>query len=192
MQIVYIHGATASERSFAFIQESLKFKKTLFLNYDKTTSADTNLKIMQEKLDQETGPFFFICHSLGGVYAVYLQQKFLQKTKSVISLSTPFAGSENAIWGSILNPGFQLFKDIQITSDFIRQSFYIEIKVPWTQVISTVGDVPWIRGANDGVVTRRSMTYRSDVKYAEIDRNHYEIVLSKRVVDLIRNVYKST
>ena len=192
MQIVYIHGATASERSFAFIQESLKFKKPLYLNYDKTTSADTNLKIMQEKLDQETGPFFFICHSLGGVYAVYLQQKFLQKTKSVISLSTPFAGSENAIWGSILNPGFQLFKDIQITSDFIRQSFYIEIKVPWTQVISTVGDVPWIRGANDGVVTRRSMTYRSDVKYAEIDRNHYEIVLSKRVVDLIRNVYKST
>ena len=82
------------------------------------------------------------------------------------------------------------FKDIQITSDFIRQSFYIEIKVPWTQVISTVGDVPWIRGANDGVVTRRSMTYRSDVKYAEIDRNHYEIVLSKRVVDLIRDVYK--
>ena len=192
MQIVYIHGATASERSFAFIQESLKFKKPLYLNYDKTTSADINLKIMQEKLDQETGPFFFICHSLGGVYAVYLQQKFLQKTKSVISLSTPFAGSENAIWGSILNPGFQLFKDIQITSDFIRQSFYIEIKVPWTQVISTVGDVPWIRGANDGVVTRRSMTYRSDVKYAEIDRNHYEIVLSKRVVDLIRNVYKST
>ena len=190
MQIVYIHGATASERSFAFIQESLKFKKPLYLNYDKTTSADTNLKIMQEKLDQETGPFFFICHSLGGVYAVYLQQKFLQKTKSVISLSTPFAGSENAIWGSILNPGFQLFKDIQITSDFIRQSFYIEIKVPWTQVISTVGDVPWIRGANDGVVTRRSMTYRSDVKYAEIDRNHYEIVLSKRVVDLIRDVYK--
>ena len=79
MQIVYIHGATASERSFAFIQESLKFKKTIYLNYDKTTSADTNLKIMQEKLDQETGPFFFICHSLGGMYAVYLQQKYMKK-----------------------------------------------------------------------------------------------------------------
>jgi len=30
------------------------------------------------------------------------------------------------------------------------------------------------------------MTCRNDVEYLEIDRNHYEIVLSKRVVSLIK------
>ena len=51
--------------------------------------------------------------------------------------------------------------------------------------------MPWITGSNDGIVTHSSMTCRDDVEYQEIDRNHYEIVLSKRVVDIIKKrVYK--
>lgn len=192
MKTIYIHGATASERSFAYIQKSIGFSNPVYLNYNKENSAKDNLAEMKQKLGQETGPFFFVCHSLGGIYAIYLQDIFRESTKSVVSLSTPFAGSEAAVWGSILNPGFQLFQDIKITSPFIKNTFYKEITVPWTQVVSTVGDVPWINGANDGVVTTRSMKYRSDVKYEYIDRNHYEIVLSRRVVDIIQDVYKRT
>jgi hypothetical protein len=59
------------------------------------------------------------------------------------------------------------------------------------QVVTTVGDVPWISGENDGIVTRKSMTCRDDIEYAEVDRNHYEIVLSDRVVEIIKNKFNT-
>jgi len=186
MKIVYIHGATASERSFAFIQKSLRAKNPIYLNYEKNTTAKDNLSVMKiELLKQVDEPLYVIAHSLGGVYATYLQEEY-SNIKGVISLATPFNGSEIAMWGAMLNPSYQLFQDITTSSDFIRNSRKIEIKVPWLQVVTTVGDVPWINGRNDGIVTHSSMTCRDDVEYIELDRNHYEIVLSKRVVDIIK------
>ena len=190
MRTVYIHGATASERSFAFISKSLRTKDPIYLNYEKDGSAQDNLAEMKSTLDTVDEPIVIVAHSLGGVYATYLQHMF-DKVKGVVSLATPFGGSELATWGSIFNTHYQLFKDIRPTSDFIKDICKIEIKCPWLQVVTTVGDVPWIQGTNDGIVTRSSMMCRDDVEYTEIDRNHYEVVLSKRVVDIIKKrVYK--
>ena len=191
MRTVYIHGATASERSFAFIAKSLRTKDPIYLNYEKDGTAQDNLAEMIEILDNIDGPFVIVAHSLGGVYATYLQAEFSTAIQSVVSLATPFNGSEIATWGAMLNPGYQLFRDIRTSSDFIRTSRKVEIKCPWLQVVTTVGDVPWIQGTNDGIVTRSSMMCRDDVEYTEIDRNHYEIVLSKRVVDILKKrLYK--
>ena len=191
MRTVYIHGATASERSFAFIAKSLRTKDPIYLNYEKDGTAQDNLAEMIEILDNIDGPFVIVAHSLGGVYATYLQAEFGTAIQSVVSLATPFNGSEIATWGAMLNPGYQLFKDITTHSNFIKDSRKIEIKCPWLQVVTTVGDVPWIQGTNDGIVTRSSMMCRDDVEYTEIDRNHYEIVLSKRVVDILKKrLYK--
>lgn len=190
MKIVYIHGATASERSFAFIQKSIRSKDPIYLNYEKEGPAKDNLAEMIEALNSVEEPLFIVAHSLGGVYATYLQQE-VDNIKGVVSLATPFNGSEIATWGAMLNPGYQLFRDIRTSSDFIRTSRKIDITVPWLQVVTTVGDVPWIQGTNDGIVTRSSMMCRDDIDYTEIDRNHYEVVLSKRVVDIIeKRVYK--
>lgn len=191
MRTVYIHGATASERSFAFIAKSLRTKDPIYLNYEKDGTAQDNLAEMIEILDNIDGPFVIVAHSLGGVYATYLQAEFGTAIQGVVSLATPFNGSEIATWGAMLNPGYQLFRDIRTSSDFIRTSRKVEIKCPWLQVVTTVGDVPWIQGTNDGIVTRSSMMCRDDVEYTEIDRNHYEIVLSKRVVDILKKrLYK--
>jgi len=191
MKTIYIHGATASERSFAFVQKSIKAKSPIYLNYDKSTTAKDNLTDMYKRLEDEKGPFFYICHSLGGVYATYLQKQFQDRSIGCVSLATPFGGSEIASWGSMLNPGYQLFKDIAPTSSFIRDSRRTPIAIPWTQVLTTVGDVPWLSGRNDGIVTHKSMTCRTDVEYEQVDRNHYEIVLSQRAVDIIKKrMYK--
>ena len=190
MKLIYIHGATATERSFAFIQKSIRSKDPIYLNYEKEGPAKDNLAEMIETLNSVEDPLFIVAHSLGGVYATYLQQE-VDNIKGVVSLATPFNGSEIATWGAMLNPRYQLFKDISTQSSFIRGSRNIEITVPWLQIVSTVGDVPWITGTNDGIVTRASMMCRDDVEYTELDRNHYEIVLSKRVVDIIKKiVYK--
>jgi|SRR6056300_1118397 len=190
MRVVYIHGATASERSFAFIQKSIRAKDPIFLNYEKDTTAKDNLSSMKIELSKHDEPFYIIAHSMGGLYATYLQKHF-ENVKGVVSLATPFNGSEIATWGAMLNPSYQLFQDITTRSSFITQSRDIEITVPWLQVVTTIGDVPWISGKNDGIVTYSSMTCRDDVEYVEIDRNHYEVVLSKRVVDIIKKrLYK--
>lgn len=185
MRVVYIHGATASERSFAFIQKSLKAKNPIYLNYEKNSTAKDNLSIMKIELLKANEPLFVIAHSMGGLYATYLQKEFAN-IKGVISLATPFNGSEIAMWGAMLNPAYQLFQDITPHSTFVSESKKIEITVPWLQVVTTIGDVPWIMGDNDGIVTRSSMTCRTDVEYLELDRNHYEIVLSNRVIDIIK------
>jgi len=191
MKIVYIHGATASERSFAFIQKSLRTKNPIYLNYEKDTTAKDNLSAMKiELLKHVDDPVYVIAHSMGGLYATYLQEEY-SNIQGVVSLATPFNGSEIAMWGAMLNPNYQLFQDITTHSEFIRHSRKIDITVPWLQVVTTVGDVPWISGRNDGIVTYSSMTCRDDVEYIELDRNHYEVVLSKRVVDIIKKrMYK--
>ncbi len=191
MKIVYIHGATASERSFAFIQQNICADDTIYLNYDKHTSAESNLLEMRKLLSTVNESLFFVCHSLGGVYAIYLQNEFAKQVEGVVSLATPFNGSEIATWGRMLNPGYQLFKDISPQSEFIKNSRKIKIQCPWTQVIAGIGDVPWLSGRNDGIVTQASMTCRRDVDYETIDRNHYEMLLSQRAVDIIKKlVYK--
>jgi hypothetical protein len=55
----------------------------------------------------------------------------------------------------------------------------------WTQIVSTVGQSPWIRDDNDGVVTLESMRYRKDFEQIEVPLNHYEIVISDTVVKII-------
>jgi pimeloyl-ACP methyl ester carboxylesterase len=186
MRIIYTHGANASERSFAFIQQSLNFDKTHFCCYDSNKStAEKNTQRFIDELKEYKEDFFLVAHSLGGIYSLYILKEFRDKVRGGITLSTPYNGSEIAGWARYMAPQLQLFKDISSGSNFISNSRSIQITVPWTQVVTTIGDVPWLVGPNDGICTRASMQSRSDMDFVEIDRNHYEIVQSQRVVDLI-------
>ena len=188
MKIVYIHGATASHNSFAFIQEVLQAKDILYVDYPRTKTAQENLEDMTKQIGSTTGPLFIICHSMGGLYALHLLERFPKRIREVVSLATPFTGSELAILGKIMNTDYQLFNDIMPHSEFVKSTKYIEVKCPWTQIVTTIGDVPWMETPNDGIVTRKSMTARTDVNYVEIDDNHYEIVQSGRVVKLLKEL----
>lgn len=186
MKVVYIHGATATHNSFAFIQQSINSKNYLYIDYSRDKTAFENLdEIKNIVANNVREPIFVICHSLGGIYTLHLLDEF-PNIKGVVSLSTPFGGSDIAVWGKIMNPSYTLFKDITPQSEFISSSKYVTVKVPWTQIVTTTGEVPWMEQPNDGVVTKRSMTARSDIEYIEIDNNHYEIVQCTRAVDIIK------
>jgi hypothetical protein len=59
---------------------------------------------------------------------------------------------------------------------------------PWLNVVTTTGTSPWINQPNDGVVTIASQTYlEKSMDIQKIKNNHYEVVISPEVVDIIRN-----
>ena len=186
MKVVYIHGATATHNSFAFIQQSINAKNYLYIEYPRDRTAFENLDNMKDIIiNNVSEPMFIICHSLGGIYALHLLEEF-KDIKGVVSLATPFAGSDIAVWGKVMNPGYKLFNDITPKSEFIRTTKDIDVKIPWTQVVTTTGEVPWMEQPNDGVVTKKSMTARPDIDYIEIPNNHYEIVQCTRAVEVIK------
>lgn len=184
--IVMIHGANATSKSFNYIKSQLPDWGFVMVNYNSADGFYYNL----ERIVQHTktlGPLFIIAHSLGGVYALHMLQHL--HVTQVFSVSTPFGGSATADWAKYMLPNYQLFKDIGIRSMPIMQAKEIEINIPWTQVVTTRGAVPWHKGDNDGVVTIRSMNSRNDMEYVYVDDNHYEILGSDYVVSLIKERY---
>lgn len=185
--IVYIHGASATAESFTHIRQYVRdiFEESdIMLEYNSEHGFAHNLAEMKGQLDGEER-LFFISHSLGGIYALYLANHYKETTCGGVSLSTPYGGSREADFARYFLPFNRLMKDIGTTSHPMRVARELPAPPNWTQVISTTGQSPWIHEANDGVVTLESMRYRTDFEQIEVPLNHYEVVISDRVVEII-------
>lgn len=187
--IVYIHGASATAESFThirhFVKDSIN-EPDIMIEYKSNDGFDYNLKQMQQKL-QSADKLFFVSHSLGGIYSLHLANHFKAKTIGGVSLATPYGGSTQADFAQYFLPFNRLMKDVGTMSQPIREAKEIPAPKNWTQVVTTVGQSPWISEPNDGVVTLRSMKHRDDFHIIELPLNHYEVVLSNQVVDIIVN-----
>ena len=187
--VVFIHGANATNKSFNYIRRYADIKDNYsFLNYNSADGFAHNLAGMREDL-KDKKDFFIVTHSLGGIYATYLQNEF--KVKGVVSISTPFRGSRTADWAKMFVPMYRLFQDVGLRSAPIIDALKIDIKVPWLQIVSTSGHVPWHFSDNDGVVTLKSMTWRKDVAIEFVDYNHYEALISEEVAKLVKDRIQS-
>lgn len=185
--IVYIHGASATAESFTHIRQYVRdtFEEPdIALEYKSEEGFSNNIARMYGQLDGQER-LFFISHSLGGIYALHLADHYHEVTKGGISLSTPYGGSREADYARYFLPSNRLMKDIGTASFPIVKAKKISAPRNWTQVVSTVGDSPWIREPNDGVVTLESMRYRKDFEQIEVSLNHYEVVISDIVVKII-------
>ena len=83
-------------------------------------------------------------------------------------------------------------KDIGPASWAMKQANRIKTQHPWTNIVTVKGQSPFMIQPNDGVVTIASQKYHADMELVEIDYNHYEVVLSERVVDIIKDRIKNT
>jgi pimeloyl-ACP methyl ester carboxylesterase len=186
MKYLYIHGANATGQSFNFIRNQIG-GSDIVLEYDSANGFKYNLETMLTDLkDQEN--MFVIAHSLGGIYALNIANKLPKSIRAALTLATPYGGSSIASFASMMLPYSKLLRDITPTSDVIRSAAEIKISIPWYQVITTRGNAPWLQTPNDGIITRDSMTARSDIQTVEMDTNHYEVVLDPRTVDLIKKL----
>jgi pimeloyl-ACP methyl ester carboxylesterase len=191
MKIVYIHGANATGDSFNYIRKNLRHNDEIVLEYDSANGFENNLEMMRQQLENYD-QMFFICHSLGGIYALYLADFYRERVLGAVTLSTPYGGAESAEYTKHLIPFSKLLHDISPSSKPMRGARELKIQHPWTNVVSMRGNSPWIIHPNDGVVTIKSMKCREDMILEELDVNHYEVVLNKKTIALIKNALRQT
>ena len=186
INVIWLHGANQTSLSFEYLRTKTQFKKEILVNYSSMNRFYDNMDMITEQC-QNKGPHFVIGHSLGGLYALHLT-KYLRVVGGV-SISTPFRGSSTADWAKYIVPSYPLFKDIGRKADPIREANEIELDIPWTQIVSTSGSVPYHNGPNDGVVTLASMTHRTDMELVEVPHTHYETMVSDQVSEIVADRY---
>lgn len=186
--VLTIHGNSATHLSFSFIKASLNHPKHLYTDfeYSSSNSFHSNLHEMAVKLSRIQGKVFILAHSLGGIYAGTLAVMFPEKVVGIVSMSTPYGGSEVASTLGLFFPS-QLFSDIKPTSKPIRWLRRATIPCPLTAIVTTGGQSSIWPKLNDGVVSRESMYDRTDAEFTEVEQNHSEVLMSLEVVCIIRN-----
>ena len=187
MQLVYIHGASATSESFNYIRS--KIGDGIDINYDSRNGFEKNLNNMIEQL-KDVKDIAFIAHSLGGIYSLHIANAMPDQVKGAVTLSTPYGGAEVAEFAKFFLPFSRLMRDIGPSSWVMRQADKIKIQHPWTNVVTVQGQSPFIAEPNDGVVTIGSMKHHADMELVEVDYNHYEVVLSDKIIGIIKERIK--
>jgi pimeloyl-ACP methyl ester carboxylesterase len=187
MNLVYIHGASATSESFNYIRS--KLGDGIAINYDSRNGFENNLKDILAQL-ADVNDIAFIAHSLGGIYALHIANAIPSQVLGAVTLSTPYGGAEVADYAQYFLPFSRLMRDIGPNSWAMKQARKINIQHPWTNIVTTAGQSPFMIAANDGVVTINSQRHHKDMELVEIDYNHYEVVLSDEVVELIKERVK--
>ena len=187
MNLVYIHGASATSESFNYIRS--KLGKGIDIEYDSRNGFENNLTLMQMQLE-DVDNIAFVAHSLGGIYSLHLANAIPDQVKGAVTLSTPYGGAEVADFAKYFLPFSRLMRDIGPSSWAMKQADKIKIQHPWTNVVTVKGQSPFMVEPNDGVVTLASMKHHADMELVEVDYNHYEVVLSDKTVDIIKERIK--
>jgi pimeloyl-ACP methyl ester carboxylesterase len=133
----------------------------------------------------------FVAHSLGGIYSLHIANAIPKQVLGAITLSTPYGGAEVAEFARFFLPFSRLLRDIGPNSWAFKQADKIKIQHPWTNIVTVKGNSPFLLEPNDGVVTISSQKHHADMELLEIDYNHYEVVLSDKVIEIIKERVKN-
>lgn len=184
MIIVYIHGANATDASFNYIREHVS-SEDCAINYSSDNGFERNLEVMVNQLSTIRN-MFFVGHSLGGIYALHLANALPKQVLGAVTLSTPYGGSEIADYVKYFLPFNRLLRDIGSNSWPIRQASKFTIQHSWTNLVTIRGNSPWFSKPNDGVVSVESQSHLRDIELIDVNCNHYEILLNRSAVNLIK------
>ena len=187
MKLVYIHGANATSESFNYIRD--KLGKGIDINYDSRNGFENNLKDMLVEL-KDVENIAFIAHSLGGIYALHIANDIANQVLGAVTISTPYGGAEVADYAKYFLPFSRLMRDIGPSSWVMKQADRINIQHPWTNVVTVKGQSPFMTEPNDGVVSIASQRHHADMELIEVEYNHYEVVLSDTVINIIKERIK--
>lgn len=187
-KIAFIHGLNCTGKIFTHVRSSLPEHEAIIVDYDSSQSIESSLQTVIETIDT-TDPIWVVGHSLGGIlgYLLALRKGNALNIKGVISISTPFGGSGTA---GILKWFFykmEVLRDLTPGSPIIKEVTTQKTKTPFISVISVEGNLPFISGENDGIVTLESQRASLAKRKIDVRANHFEVMQDERTVSTVRD-----
>ncbi len=180
MEIWYVHGAGASERSFNWLKENLPEHSPKFVTYDVKESVTAVAERLHKKLNTAGKNSILLGHSLGGIVATACADH--PNVHKLITISAPFGGVKQADFMSMFS--FEpLFHDLRRYSQILTSIRNKKITKSHLAIVGSSG-LPFTNEINDGVLTLESQTY-IDTICKVFPLNHFEVLLSPEVASLI-------
>lgn len=127
--LVLIHGAGASNLSFAYVRHLLSsYCQILSPNYVIDQEPEDLINnIVNEILDVfGDQPVTLVGHSFGGIIGAFICSSGKVNARNLVTAGTPWAGSRFAKWLGMMNPSNLLFTNMNPGSDLIQKLSQIE------------------------------------------------------------------
>jgi len=105
--IVLIHGAHQSNVTFEYLRHALPAFRYINIEWSTVNGFDNNLLEMIDAL-KNTGPIYFVGHSMGCIYAAHLSQHV--ECIGGAAISAPWGGSRQADWVRYMMPSYPLYR----------------------------------------------------------------------------------
>ena len=186
--IVYIHGLASTAKIFSHLNTQLPNHKATFIEYSSVGSIEESYKEVLSKMPD--GPVTIIGHSLGGVlaYLLAIRDDHYHDIQRLVTISSPFGGSDAATKLRWFYPRFKIFRDLSFGSPIVKEiTTTPNHQYQMLSLVSTAGGLPFIMGANDGVVTVESQCAIPATKRVHIHSNHCEILQDEVTINEVKN-----
>jgi len=190
MELVFIHGANSSSSSWNYAKLFFDGYPKTFIEFDSSVSFQKNLEQQEEQLANKKS-IFFIAHSMGGVYAYYLQA-LLSNVKGGVTLAAPYGGSSISSILKLFFPGNVLWVDSCVSSPVIRGLQKLTMHPNWHQVVCTTTHTSYTLEPNDGLITKYSQMRLEGVNYIDVVDNHSEVLQNDHVIKIIQDIINNT
>jgi len=184
--IVWVHGLNSSHRSFSYLVNQVDDHNTVLVNYDSHQPLKKSIGQVIKQLPSIDDEIVIIGHSLGGVIAT-LVSDIDPRISSLVTISSPLAGSKAANIVRWLPGHPSVMSDITPSSEFIRFIGEYKGDFPALSIISTGGHLKTTPEPNDSVVTLASQRALRFGKKAEVKASHFEVLMHEKTVDLINS-----
>lgn len=185
-KIIFVHGASSTPESFNFICQNLPEHERINFKYD----SSIPLEYLVEEFIGFVEPghnYQIVAHSLGGLVATAASYALPSGSISRMAImSTPFAGSKAAGYLKWLFPKYGLFDSVADSNSVVLTIQNRGAIVPTLTVITSGGEIPLIKGPNDGVVSVDSQVSLRNCEKKIFRLNHFEVLLSYDVVKAIK------
>lgn len=181
MIVWYIHGAGASDKSFAWLHTQLNIPAQFF-SYSVDEPTESAIQRLAFAIATDGRSAMLVGHSLGGVMACACAAT--ANVERLVTICAPFGGVRHAELLSLFYR-HPLLRDLRSYGPLLTTLRNTRIGKPHLAIVGTSG-LPFYTETNDGVVPLTSQTALSGPRYQSVALNHFEVLLSEEVVDLIR------
>ncbi len=191
-KVVYIHGLNSSCKIFNHLMSCMPDHEKILINYQSSAPIEESYNTIIKKIPKNQD-VSIIGHSLGGILATLISSRNESiDISEIVTISTPFGGSDHARLLKWLYPSFKVFADITPRSPIIKEIQLANNFPKMISLISVGGSLNVMSGKNDGVVSVESQKVSPAAKKIDIDSNHFEILQDEKTIKEVKKfVFKT-